>query len=91
MPLRLPCPHLPLAPLSERPLLRLLAVNLAGGVVVAFLAVGGLLLINPGGLRDLIFEDRSPTVALALLVFGFVISFASAAMGTAIMAIGKER
>jgi hypothetical protein len=91
MPLRLPYPYLPLAHWAERPLLRLLAVNLAGGVVVAFLAVGGLLLINPGGLRDLIFEDQSPTVALALLVFGFVVSFASAAMGTAIMAIGKER
>jgi hypothetical protein len=46
------------------PLLRLLAVNLGIGVTLAVLLVGGLLLLNPGGLRHLIFTERSPLVAI---------------------------
>ena len=71
------------------PLFRLLAINLAAGVALATLVVGGLLALNPGGLRHLIFADASPGTALGLLVFGFVITFGSAAMGTAIMAMGR--
>ena len=71
------------------PLFRLLAINLAGGVTLATLVVGGLLLLNPGGLRHLIFADASPGTALGLLLFGFVVTFGSAAMGTAIMAMGR--
>ena len=51
--------------------------------------VGGLLALNPGGLRHLIFADASPGTALGLLLFGFVVTFGSAAMGTAIMAMGR--
>jgi hypothetical protein len=40
-------------------------------------------------LRDLIFADNSPGTALGLLLFGFVVTFGSAAMGTAIMAMGR--
>jgi len=71
------------------PLFRLLAINLAGGVTLAALVVGGLLALNPGGLRHLIFADASPGTALGLLLFGFVVTFGSAAMGTAIMAMGR--
>jgi hypothetical protein len=71
------------------PLFRLLAINLAVGVMLAALAVGGLLALNPGGLRHLIFADASPGTALGLLLFGFVVTFSSAAMGTAIMAMGR--
>ena len=71
------------------PLFRLLAINLAVGVMLAALAVGGLLALNPGGLRHLIFADASPGTALGLLLFGFVVTFGSAAMGTAIMAMGR--
>jgi hypothetical protein len=67
------------------PLFRLLAV----GVTLATLVVGGLLALNPGGLRHLIFADASPGTALGLLLFGFVVTFGSAAMGTAIMAMGR--
>ena len=52
------------------PLTRLLAINLGIGVVMALLLVGGLLALNPGHLRDLILADRSPGVALGLLVSG---------------------
>ena len=73
------------------PLVRLLAVNLAIGVTIAVLMLGGLMALNPGGLRHLIFADRAPYAALGLLAFGFLITFGSAAMGTAIMALGKPR
>lgn len=71
------------------PLFRLLAINLAAGITLAALLVGGLLALDPGGLRHLIFADRSPATALGLLLFGFVVTFGSTAMGTAIMAMGK--
>ena len=71
------------------PLFRLLAINLAAGVTMATLVVGGLLALNPGGLRHLIFADASPGTALGLLLFGFVVTFGSATMGTAIMAMGR--
>lgn len=74
--------------LWRTPLFRLLAINLAAGIAVAVLLVGGLLLLNPGGLRHLIFTDRSPGVALGLLLFGFIVTFGSAAMGSAVMAAG---
>jgi len=72
------------------PLARLLAINLAAGIAVATLLVGGLLWLDPGGLRHLIFTDRAPGVALGLLLFGFIVTFGSAAMGTAIMALGRR-
>jgi len=72
------------------PLFRLLAINLAAGVAAAVLLVGGLLWLNPGGLRHLIFTDRSPLTALGLLLFGFVVTFGSTAMGSAIMTMDKR-
>lgn len=72
----------------REPLFRLLLINLAIGASAAALLVGGLMLLDPYGLRSLIFADRSPAAALALLGFGFLITLGSAAMGTAIMALG---
>jgi hypothetical protein len=72
------------------PLFRLLAINLAIGTMLAVFLVGGLLWLNPGGLRHLIFADRSPATALGLLLFGFIVTFGSTAMGTAIMAMGQR-
>jgi hypothetical protein len=76
--------------LFRYPLFRLLAINLAAGAALAVLLVGGLLWLDPGGLRHLIFTDRSPGVALGLLLFGFMVTFASTAMGSAIMALGQR-
>jgi hypothetical protein len=73
----------------RQPLLRLLAINLAIGAAAAVLLLGGLIALNPDRLRDLILADRSPLTALGLLLFGFLITFGSVAMGTAIMAIGR--
>lgn len=72
------------------PLLRLLALNLLAGIAAALLFVGGLLALNPWRLRDLILADGTPAAALAMLAFGFAITLGSAAMGTAIMAIGGD-
>lgn len=77
--------------LLRQPLVRLLAINLAAGVLVATLLLGGLLWLNPLRLRDLIFADAAPGTALGLLLFGFVITFGSAAMGTAVMTMATER
>jgi hypothetical protein len=71
-------------------LFRLLAINLAAGIAVAALLVGGLLALDPFHLRDLIFADSDPVAALGLLLFGFVVTFGSTAMGSAIMAMGKR-
>ena len=75
-------------PLLRQPLFRLLAINLAIGISAAVLMLGGLIALNPHGLRDLIFADRSGGVAAGLLLFGLVITFGSVAMGSAIMALG---
>jgi hypothetical protein len=72
------------------PLFRLLAINLAMGSALAVFLVGGLLWLNPGGLRHLIFTDRSPGIALGLLLFGFIVTLGSTAMGSAIMAMGQR-
>jgi hypothetical protein len=71
-------------------LFRLLAINLAIGIAAALLMTGGLLALNPYGLRSLILSDPSGITVAALLLFGFVVTFGSAAMGTAIMAIGRD-
>src|SRR6478736_4048747 len=72
------------------PLFRLLAINLAIGACAAALLVGGLLWLNPGHLRELILADRAPFVAILLLLASFLITFGSAAMGSAIMAQGQK-
>src|SRR5487761_2042457 len=72
------------------PLFRLLAINLAMGSALAVFLVGGLLWLDPGGLRHLIFTDRSPGIALGLLLFGFIVTLGSTAMGSAIMAMGRS-
>ncbi len=75
--------------LFSLPLVRLLAINLAIGVAVALIMLGGLLALDPGGLRRLIFADAAPVTTLALLGFGLVVTFGSVAMGTAVMALGR--
>jgi hypothetical protein len=77
------------AQIRAMPLLRLLAINCVAGIVVAMIALGGLLAITPQ-LRMLIFSDHSPAVPLALLGVGFIVTFASVVMGTAIMRIGRD-
>jgi hypothetical protein len=74
---------------AAMPLLRLLGINCAAGIAVALLGVCGLLALN-AELRNLILSDHSPGVALTLLAGGFIVTFASAAVGTAIMRLDQE-
>ena len=74
---------------AAMPLLRLLGINCAAGIAVALIAVGGLLALN-AQLRELIFSDHSPAVPLVLLAGGFVVTFAGAVMGSAIMRLGQD-
>lgn len=71
-------------------LFRLLAINLAIGICAAILMVSGLLALDAYSLRSLILSDPSGITVAALLLFGFVVTFGSTAMGTAIMAIGRD-
>lgn len=71
-------------------LLRYLAFHLASGIVIGTAAVGGLLAVNPGGIRTVIFADDASWLAISLLLFGFVLTFSSFVVGTAIMAIGSS-
>jgi hypothetical protein len=76
--------------LTRNPLFRLLAINLAIGAAAATLLVGGLLWLNPGHLRELIFADQAPGIALLVLLASFLVTFGSAAMGSAIMMQGRK-
>jgi hypothetical protein len=76
--------------LLREPLFRLLLSNLAAGLAAAAVLFAGLLVLNPANLRGLILSDQSPEIALLLLLFGFLLTFGSAAMGTAIMTIGSR-
>lgn len=74
----------------HEPLFRLLAINLVTGAVLAIVLVSCLLLLNVQGLRDLILADQSPAMAIALLLLLLFITFGSAAIGTAVMGIGRK-
>jgi hypothetical protein len=76
--------------LARQPLIRLLVVNCAAGVAAALVMLGGLMVLSPGNLRALIFADRLGAVAFGLLLFGLVVTFGSVAMGSAIMALGRD-
>ncbi|HLZ06665.1 MAG TPA: hypothetical protein VKR55_31540 [Bradyrhizobium sp.] len=76
--------------LLREPLFRLLAINLAIGACAAALLVGGLLWLDPAGLRELIFADRAPAIAIGVLLGSFFITFGSVAMGSAIMTLGRS-
>ena len=72
----------------SHPLFRLLAINLVSGVAVALL-LAGILLLNPHRIRDLLFADAQGGLAIVLIGFGFIVTFASVAMGSAIMTLGR--
>lgn len=76
--------------LPANPLLRLLAVNALSGSFVALVVVGGLFASNAGGLYDLVAGSSDPAVPVILLVFGFIITLGSAAMGTAVMMLPRD-
>jgi hypothetical protein len=77
-------------PPLDNPLLRLLFWNWIAGAIAAVTLLGGLLVTNAMHLRDLIFSSDNPVVPIAMLMFGFLITMCSVAMGTAIMNSGSD-
>lgn len=71
-------------------LFRLLALNALAGTVAAVIVVAGLLWLDIGKLGSLVAGSDQPALPVALMTFGFVVTLASAAMGTAIMRIGRD-
>lgn len=76
--------------LNANPLLRLLAVNAAGGTAAALILVAGLYWLDVAGLQRLSAGSSHPWLPVAMLAVAFVITFASAAMGAAIMLLQQE-
>ena len=61
--------------------------GLAGGIA-GLVALAGLLALDVGGLRTLVLGPAGGLVPLAMLCAGFIITFGSAAIGAAVMAMG---
>ncbi len=72
--------------------IRLLAINGAFGAVIGCNVAAGLLLTDAGGLATLFAQSGGSTrvAAAALLFGGFALTFASLAMGSAIMLLHKR-
>ncbi len=75
--------------MPQNPLFRLLAWNWLAGAGAAVTLLVGLIATNAMRLRDLIFSSEDPFIPIMLLLFGFLITFCSVAMGTAIMSLGE--
>ncbi len=63
----------------------------AGHLVVGFIAgeglLAGLLVLDIGGLRSLIWASSDRVISLGLLIMFFAITFGSLAMGTGVMGL----
>jgi hypothetical protein len=59
------------------------------GSLAGLVAVAGLLVLDVGSLGTLVLGRSGGVVPVALLSAGFVITFGSAAIGAAVMAIGE--
>ncbi len=62
----------------------------AAGCIAGVVAAFGIVATNLGSLCDLILHADDGWLAFALLTFGLVVTFASAAIGGAIMALGRD-
>ena len=60
------------------------------GSLAGLVAVGGLLALDVGSLGTLALGPSGGVVPVALLSAGFMITFGSAAIGGAVMAIGQQ-
>lgn len=72
------------------PVVSFILLNGLGGLVVALLMVTAILLLDIGRIGTLVAASEIPVLATALLGAGFAVTFASLAMGSAIMRIGAD-
>jgi len=73
--------------LRANPLLAFLALHIGIGAAVAAGVVALLLVGDVAGLRTLVFASDEPLVAVVMLGSGFIITFASATAGSAVMGL----
>jgi len=71
------------------PLVRFLLVHAAIGFAIAFVFVGGFLLMDIGGMRTLMLASDIGLVAMALFTFMTGLTFSSVQMGVAVMLLGE--
>jgi hypothetical protein len=69
--------------------LRYVLPHLLAGSLGGLAAAGGIVATNRP-LRDLMLHSPDGWLAAALLAFGFIVTFGSAAIGAAIMRLGRE-
>ncbi len=70
---------------------KLLLWSLLKGVLVGWALLALLLILNLGGIRDLIVSSSDTVLATFLLAVGFAITFGNAAMGHAVMTIPRKK
>ncbi|MGO8953876.1 MAG: hypothetical protein ACLPWS_22715 [Rhodomicrobium sp.] len=68
-------------------LVRFLLVNCAIGIAGGWTLLAALIATDTAHLRTLIWNSSSPAMPILLLAAGFAITFGSAAMGAAVMAM----
>jgi hypothetical protein len=62
-------------------------VNCAIGIAGGWTSLAAIIVTDTAHLRTLIWNEDSPVVPIVLLATGFAITFGSAAMGAAVMAM----
>ncbi len=77
--------------LPRHPLFRLLVINGLAGATLGVFFVFGILTIDVAGIRTLLTSTGEWVIGLALLTMGSVTTFASVAMGGAIMLMPKPK
>ena len=83
--------HPKLRDLDRRhPILGLMALNGLAGATAALVVVGGLLLLDVGGLWTLMASSEVPALPIAMMTAAFMITLSGAAMSVAIMRIGQD-
>lgn len=75
---------------ARNPLLRLLAVNALVGAAVSVVLLAGLILTDSHGIGRLILGSEGGWLGAALLLFGFLVTFPSVAMGVALMSLKSD-
>jgi len=76
---------------TKHELLRFLAGHLLVGIAAGWMVLAAMLWLDVGGLATLLWASPDWPVLLALLLFGFAITFGSLAMGTGVMELGRRR
>ncbi|MDQ7019934.1 MAG: hypothetical protein Q9M33_12325 [Robiginitomaculum sp.] len=68
-------------------LIRFFAGHLVVGLIAGEGMLAGLLLLDVGGLRTMIWSSSDKMIALGLLIIFFALTFGSLAMGTGVMGL----